>query len=99
MPKFDYHHLMLLLLQGTSRLTKYIILQDDLKMSADTLQKMAFLLCHNSVRSRGVIALPTPARYADLCCYRSKLHIEAQRNFCCCSKQRVAFFLADEKAI
>lgn len=49
-------------------------------MTADTIQKMCFFLCHNSVRTRGVIAIPTPVRYADLCCYRSKLHIEAQRN-------------------
>jgi len=26
-----------------------------------------------------VIAIPTPVRYADLCAYRSKVHIEAQR--------------------
>ncbi len=49
-------------------------------MTADQVQKMVFLLCHNNVRTRGVIAIPTPVRYADLCCYRSKLHIEAQRN-------------------
>ena len=36
-------------------------------------------MCFNCVRTRQVIALPTPVRYADLCAYRSKLHIDVQR--------------------
>ena len=55
-------------------------------MTADTVQKMCFLLCYNSIRTRGVLAIPTPVRYADLCAYRSKLHIEAQRDVADTSK-------------
>ena len=49
-------------------------------MSVDAIQKMCFVVCYNSIRTRGVLAIPTPVRYADLCCYRSKLHVEAQRD-------------------
>ena len=51
---------------GTSRPTKYVIIRDDLNMSADTVQKMCFLLCYNSVRTRSVIRLPTPVRYGKI---------------------------------
>ncbi len=70
-------------------------------MTADTVQKMAFLLCHNSVRTRGVISLPTPVHYADLCCYRGKLHIEAQRNLVdsTATADKVQFNSADEGEI
>nr|SZF06481.1 protein argonaute-2-like [Psoroptes ovis] len=63
---------------GTSKPTKYVIIRDDLKMSPNQLQQLCFFMCFNCVRFRGVIAIPTPIRYADLCAYRSKLHIEAQ---------------------
>ena len=48
-------------------------------MSTDDLQRLCFITCFNSIRTRTVISIPTPVRYADLCAYRSKLHIEAQR--------------------
>lgn len=41
---------------------------------------MCFVVCFNSIRTRGVLAIPTPVRYADLCAYRAKLHVEAQRD-------------------
>ena len=49
-------------------------------MNADQLQQMTFLACYNSIRTRSVLALPTPTRYADLCAYRAKLHLEAQQD-------------------
>lgn len=48
-------------------------------MSADQIQKLCFLACYNSIRTRNVIAIPTAVRYADLCAYRSKIHVESQR--------------------
>lgn len=65
--------------QGTSKPTKYVIIQDDLHLSSDDVQKLCFYSCYNSIRTRNVIAIPTAVRYADLCAYRSKMHIEAQR--------------------
>ncbi|KAJ6216351.1 hypothetical protein RDWZM_007508 [Blomia tropicalis] len=64
---------------GTSKPSKYVILRDDLNLTADQIQKMCFMACYNSIRTRNVIAIPTMVRYADLCAYRSKLHVEAQR--------------------
>ncbi|KAH7638733.1 argonaute 5 [Dermatophagoides farinae] len=63
---------------GTSKPTKYVIIRDDLKLQPNQLQQLCFFMCYNCVRFRGVIAIPTPIRYADLCAYRSKLHIEGQ---------------------
>ena len=54
-------------------------MRDDLNLTADQIQKMCFMACYNSIRTRNVIAIPTMVRYADLCAYRSKLHVEAQR--------------------
>ena len=49
-------------------------------MTSDQMQQFCFLVCYNSIRTRGVLAIPSPVRYADLCAYRSKLHVEAQRD-------------------
>lgn len=65
---------------GTSKPTKYIRLLDELKLSTDALQKFCFYACHNCTRTNKIISIPTPVRYADLCAYRSKLHLEAQRS-------------------
>lgn len=61
--------------QGTSRSSKYTILRDDLKLSPDEVQKLCFYSCYNSCRTRNVISQPTPVRYADLLCQRSKNHL------------------------
>lgn len=66
---------------GTSRPMKYVILHNDFErsvLSFDDIQRFTYLCCHNCTRVRGSIALPTAVRYAHLCAYRSKLHIEAQ---------------------
>jgi len=66
------------LLQGTSKPTKYILLEDELQLSPDEIQKLCFYSCFNCTRTRSVIAIPIPVRYADLCAYRSKAHLAAQ---------------------
>ena len=60
---------------------KYVVLHNDYerrKMNMDDLEKLCFYLCHNCTRFRGPIAMPVPVRYADLCAYRAKVHVEAQ---------------------
>lgn len=49
-------------------------------------------MCYNSIRTRNVIAHPTPIRYADLCAYRSKLHIEAQNELINIPKEKESQF-------
>nr|SZF06499.1 argonaute-2-like protein [Psoroptes ovis] len=66
---------------GTSRPSKYIILHNDFgrkQINMDTIEKFCYYLCHNCIRCRGSISIPIPVYYADLCAYRSKLHLEAQ---------------------
>lgn len=47
-------------------------------MSSKNLQTLCFLMCFNCVRFRGAISIPSAIRYADLCAYRAKIHIETQ---------------------
>ena len=42
------------------------------------MHSFVYMACHNCVRTKKVIAIPTAVRYADLCAYRSKAHIEGQ---------------------
>lgn len=62
---------------GTSKPSKYFVLTDDLKLATDELQRFVYLLCYNSTRCREVSSIPIPVKYADLCAYRAKQHIEA----------------------
>ena len=55
-----------------------MIIRDDLNMDANTIQQFTYLVCFNNIRTRQVISTPTPVRYADLCAFRSKIHLEAQ---------------------
>ncbi|KAH9408210.1 argonaute 1 [Tyrophagus putrescentiae] len=62
--------------QGTTKPTKYIKIRDDLHLTMPNLQKFCYLACHQCVRNRNSISIPTAIRYADLCAYRSGLHIK-----------------------
>lgn len=61
---------------GTSKPTKYVVLKDELKLTTDQMQWFCFLACHQSMRTEQVISIPIPVKYADLCAYRAKLHIQ-----------------------
>ncbi|KAJ6218815.1 hypothetical protein RDWZM_004627 [Blomia tropicalis] len=64
---------------GTSKPSKYIIMINDLKLSAENLYKIAFYSCHGSMRTNSPISIPNAVRYADLCAYRAKQHMERQK--------------------
>ena len=53
-------------LKGTSRPTHYHILHDDLKLSADELQRFTYDLCHLYARCTRIVSNPAPAYYAHL---------------------------------
>lgn len=42
----------------------------------NVIQQMCYYMCCNCVRTNKIISIPSPVRYADLCAYRSKLHVE-----------------------
>ncbi|KAH9389131.1 hypothetical protein TYRP_008485 [Tyrophagus putrescentiae] len=66
---------------NTSKSTKYICLLNELKLSSDDLQKFCSLTPATTAfaLARSLRKIPIPVRYADLCAYRSKQHIEGQR--------------------
>ncbi|KAF9441655.1 Piwi-domain-containing protein [Macrolepiota fuliginosa MF-IS2] len=59
-------------LLGTSRPAHYA----DNRFSADTLQALAFTLCHVYARATRSVSIPAPVYYADIVCARGKHHFE-----------------------
>nr|XP_027205496.1 protein argonaute 4A-like [Dermatophagoides pteronyssinus] len=60
---------------GTSRPTKYFVSVNELNLSNAELQRLCFFVCFNCVRHKTPMSIPTPVMYADLCAYKSKIHI------------------------
>ena len=52
--------------KGTSTPTHYHVLQDDVGLSADELQRFTFDLCHLYARCTRIVANPAPCLYAHL---------------------------------
>lgn len=61
--------------KGTSRPTKYFVSVNELNLSNAELQRLCFFVCFNCVRHKTPMSIPTPVMYADLCAYKSKIHI------------------------
>ncbi|KAH9497882.1 argonaute 1 [Dermatophagoides farinae] len=62
-------------LVGTSKPTKYIVIENQLQFTNSELHKLAYLVCYNSVRFSSPLSIPTPIKYADLCAYKCKIHL------------------------
>nr|AUI38421.1 argonaute 7 [Dermatophagoides farinae] len=60
---------------GTSKPTKYIVIENQLQFTNSELHKLAYLVCYNSVRFSSPLSIPTPIKYADLCAYKCKIHL------------------------
>ena len=61
-------------LQGTSRPTRYVVVHDDLKLSADDLQVFTHGMCHTFARCTRSVSIATPAYYAHLVAFRARFH-------------------------
>lgn len=62
-------------IQGTSRPTRYHVLWDDNKLSADDLQELTYQLCHTYVRCTRSVSVPAPVYYAHLVACRARFHL------------------------
>ncbi|CAB3408492.1 unnamed protein product [Caenorhabditis bovis] len=60
-------------IQGTSCPTRYQILWDDNKMSADQIQEMTYQLCHAQSRCTRSVSIPSPVYYARSAAQRAKI--------------------------
>ncbi|KAI6045867.1 Piwi domain-containing protein [Pisolithus marmoratus] len=65
-------------LLGTSQPAHYNILYDDNNFQADSLQSLAFALCHVYVRSICSVSILAPVYYADIDCSQAKNHYDPQ---------------------
>ncbi|XP_054718350.1 protein argonaute-4-like [Uloborus diversus] len=52
--------------QGTSRATRYTVLENDTSMTAHEIQKLTYDLCHCYAPGTSSISVPAPVRYARL---------------------------------
>lgn len=79
---FDFYLVSHAGVQGTSRPTKYQVLWDDNKFTADIIQEITYHLCHTNVRCTRAVSVPTPVFYAQLVAQRTRLcSAEAIRTF------------------
>lgn len=60
------------------------------------MHKLCYMACFNCVRTRLTLSLPAPVRYADLCAYRAKVHIEAQRELAILNREEHALEIEDK---
>ncbi|KAF8888340.1 argonaute-like protein [Infundibulicybe gibba] len=61
-------------LLGTSRSAHY----SDNNFNADSIQALAFALCHVYARATRSVSIPAPVYYADIVCSRAKNHYDPQ---------------------
>ncbi|MBW0462350.1 hypothetical protein O181_002065 [Austropuccinia psidii MF-1] len=60
-------------IQGTSRPTRYVVLQDECRFSADDLQAIINMICSGFQRATRSVSIATPAYYADIVATRVKI--------------------------
>lgn len=53
------------------------MIANELKLSIDQIQSLAFYLCHDFARTSLPISMPMPLRFAELLAYMSKLHLQS----------------------
>ncbi|KAI6220849.1 Piwi domain protein [Aphelenchoides fujianensis] len=63
-------------LQGTSRPSRYTVLWDDSKFTADEIQSIAYSLCYTYGRCSRAVSIPTPVYYADLVAGRARCYVK-----------------------
>ncbi|XP_066139565.1 protein argonaute-4-like isoform X2 [Euwallacea fornicatus] len=67
-------------IKGTSRPTKYTTIYDDLDMSNDEIEELAYYLCHMFARCTRSVSYPAPTYYAHLGASRAKAYLLAAIN-------------------
>jgi len=67
-------------LLGTSRPAHYNVLWDENNFTPDSMQQLAFALCHVYARSTRSVSIPAPVYYADIVCARAKNHFDPSLN-------------------
>lgn len=63
-------------IRGTSKPSRYTVLYDDSKFTADELHELCYYMCHMFVRCNKSVSIPAPVKYADLAAYRAKKYAD-----------------------
>nr|POE47165.1 protein argonaute mel1 [Quercus suber] len=62
-------------LQGSARPAHYVVLKDEINMSADAMEKFTHQLCYLFNRTTKAVSICPPAYYADLLCERGRTYL------------------------
>lgn len=65
-------------IKGVSKPTKYCTIYDDAKLDYDTIEEMAYYLCHMYARCTRSVSYPAPTYYAHLAADRAKILGQSQ---------------------
>ncbi|CEP19097.1 hypothetical protein [Parasitella parasitica] len=72
--EFDFFLQSHFAIKGTARSSRYVVLYDDNKFSADALQELSYRLCYVYGRSSCAVSIVPAAYYADIVAARGRLH-------------------------
>ena len=73
--QFDFYMCSHYGLRGTSRPTHYHVLNDDIDLGADEIQRFTFDLCHLYARCTKIVSSPAPTYYAHLAAHNAHYHM------------------------
>lgn len=73
--QFDFYLCSHYGLRGTSRPTHYHVLNDDVDLSADEIQRFTFDLCHLYARCTKIVSSPAPTYYAHRAAHNAHYHM------------------------
>ena len=73
--QFDFYMCSHYGMLGTSRPTHYHVLNDDIKLNADEIQRFTFDMCHLFGRCTAVVSSPAPTYYAHLAAYQAHYYM------------------------
>ncbi|CCM05785.1 uncharacterized protein FIBRA_08018 [Fibroporia radiculosa] len=68
-------------IQGTSRPSHYIVIENELGLTADIYQDLSFKLCHVYASATRSVSIPAPVYYADRVCARAENHFSESLRF------------------
>lgn len=72
---FDFYLQSHFPMKGTGRSAHYVVLQNNMKLSADELQNITHGFCYNYARATRGVSYCAPAYYADRLCDRGRFYI------------------------
>lgn len=68
-------------IQGTSRPSHYIVIENEPGATIDQIQELSFRLCHVYQSATRSVSIPAPVYYADRVCARAEFHFTEEMRY------------------